>query len=260
MEKINYVLFKKKEYEKLKLLKSEYKQIQDDLKYYSEYDGSLIVKKNIQLQKQDDLRMELENQISQYKFQQSVTTEKIKKLAALRVEAKRQKKEYNLLIKWKFAFPSIKLNMINSVVPFIQNETNKNLSGILKGKRIIFRVEPTKTTNKLSIIIEDYKHNVKRLFDGWSGGQKDIMSLSIFLALNKLASLKSGKKLSFLILDEKFSSIDHEARNYIIELLKEQTDGRKIWVISHVENMDIYFDQVFKATLTDGISKLEKIK
>lgn len=260
IEKENYLELKKSENDKIKAIRMEYRQIQKDLKYYDGYDTKLIDEKEKEAKKYDDMLIELDKMIAQYKFQQAETTAKVKQLAKLKVEIKKEQGEYDLLMRWKLAFPTIKLNMINSVVPFIQSETNKNLSSVLQGKRIVLNVEPSKSTNKLSIIIEDYEHGINRQFDGWSGGQKDTMSLSIFLALNRLASLKSGKQLPFLILDEKFSSVDYESRNAIIELLKEQAKHRKIWVISHVENLDVNFNQVFKTEMKNGISTLERTR
>jgi exonuclease SbcC len=261
IEQSRYDHIKAKAKEKLAKIKADYQQIKKDIKLFGDdFDVSLLDKKNAKFDKLEYTRKQLEKDIGQYRFRQQQATSKVKKLAIIKKDAESKQIEFDILVKWKSALPLIKLNMIHDIIPFIQTETNKNLSELLKGKRILFKVEPDKLTNRLSIDIEDYEHHIKRPFEGWSGGQKAEMALSVFLALNKLASLRSGKKLNFLILDEKFSSIDSESRNTVIEILKEQQAGKKIWVISHVENIDVHFNQVFKATMNDGVSKLEQVK
>ena len=166
--------------------------------------------------------------------------------------------EYKIMVFWKDALPKIKIEMINSVIPFVESETNKYLSQILSGKMIKFKVDPDKATNKLDLMIYDYENNVERIFEGWSGGEKDKMTLSVYLALNKLASLRSGKKVNFLILDEKFATLGEESRN-VFEMLRNEYGDRKIWMISHVKDIDSEFKEIVNVKKVNKISQIQII-
>ena len=109
---------------------------------------------------------------------------------------------------------------------------------------LTFDLDASKSNNKLDIMITDTVNKRKRAIEGWSGGQRDKMSISIYLALNKLAKMKSGVELNFLILDEKLASIDEESHPILLDVLKNERAGRKIFCISHVNNIESEFDEV----------------
>ena len=121
----------------------------------------------------------------------------------------------------------------------------------------MFPIDVDKAQNRFDLIIEDSEFGVKRIFEGWSGGQKNRMALSVYLALNKLASLKSGKSVNFLILDEKFAEVDDESRYIILDMLREEYKGRKIWVISHIKDIGSQFENIVKVEMKNNISNIK---
>jgi len=181
-----------------------------------------------------------------------------KKVKQVRVKINKLSKRYNMLKVLIDFYPKMKLYIINKVVPFIEYETNRYLGQILNGKVIKFTVDYEKMQNKLNIIIYDYENKIERIYEGWSGGERGTMDLSIFLALNKLASIRSGKNIKFLILDEKFANLDYEIRNKVFEMLNNEKH-RKIFCISHVAGIETEFVQVFNIQKYNGISNLKRV-
>ncbi len=72
-----------------------------------------------------------------------------------------------------------------------------------------------------------------------SGGEEDIVNLSLRLALARLITERAGQPLSLLILDEVFASLDSERRQNVMELLNNLRNWfDQILVISHFEEIN----------------------
>lgn len=72
-----------------------------------------------------------------------------------------------------------------------------------------------------------------------SGGETDIVNLSLRLALARLITERAGQPLSLLILDEVFGSLDTERRQNVLEVLRRLRDWfQQILVISHIEDIN----------------------
>ncbi|HWD37813.1 MAG TPA: SbcC/MukB-like Walker B domain-containing protein, partial [Fimbriimonas sp.] len=69
-----------------------------------------------------------------------------------------------------------------------------------------------------------------------SGGEEDVVALSLRLALSELIQERQGRPMSLLILDEVFGSLDADRRQAVLDRLAA-LKGRfeQIIVISHVE-------------------------
>lgn len=211
-------------------------------KYQNEYD-----KLNGMIDVLSDKIKDDENKIKNYYIY-------VKKITAVNKELDKYSKDYDVSMFWKMSLPKIKVDIIAGIIPFLEMETNKYLSQILPGKIIKFVADSSKVNNKLDVIIYDYENDVERIYEGWSGGEKDKMSISVYLALNKLASIKSKKTIDFLILDEKFSALDSESRMILLEMLKAEYENRKLFVISHTNDIISEFDQIVEVKKQDGIS------
>ncbi len=72
-----------------------------------------------------------------------------------------------------------------------------------------------------------------------SGGEEDIVNLSMRLALARLITERAGQPLSLLILDEVFGSLDTDRRRSVMNLLNSLRDWfEQILVISHIEEIN----------------------
>lgn len=80
-----------------------------------------------------------------------------------------------------------------------------------------------------------------------SGGEEDIVNLSLRLALARLITERAGQPLSLLILDEVFASLDSERRQSVMELLNNlRTWFSQILVISHFEEINEAADRCLR--------------
>lgn len=245
--------------ESLSVIKKTYNKLKEDLTVYKDYDLKELEKQKAERDRLELQEKELDKELSTLEFQQKQFNLATKTLSELRESAEAEEKEYQDALYWKQNFPRVKLLVISETVPYIQALTNHNLSKITDSLEISLKVDPLRVNDRLDVIITD-KRGVKpkqRIFEGWSGGQKDGMSIASFLALNKLASQVSGCKINFLLLDERFSSIDSNKRAEIFELLRESRGDRKLLAISHVEDIEGEFNEIVRVHNENGISRLE---
>jgi exonuclease SbcC len=80
-----------------------------------------------------------------------------------------------------------------------------------------------------------------------SGGEEDIVNLSLRLALARLITERAGQPMSLLILDEVFASLDAERRHSVMTLLNNlRTWFSQILVISHFEEINEAADRCLR--------------
>lgn len=242
---------------KLLIIRKKIKNVKSDLKDYDGIDESDIENYEIEFDKIEDKLSSCEKKINLLDYKIDKYYDIKRRLKKLDEELSQINKYYEIRKFWSEAYPEIKIEMIKDVIPFIQAETNKYLSQIFPGKYIEFKLDPKKANNKLDLIIHDRDNKLSRVFEGFSGGQRNRMSMSVYLALNKLASMRSGKNINFLILDEKFASIDSKTRPIVIEMLKTEYKDRKIFAISHVNDIEKEFNQVIEFKIENGITKIK---
>ena len=105
-------------------------------------------------------------------------------------------------------------------------------------------------------VLDDEKY---RSLADLSGGEIDLVALSLRLALAEVVSARHGSGgAGFLILDECFASQDQERRSTILSALRNlKTNYHQIFLVSHVENMEDYVDQVISISLNADRSETE---
>ncbi|MGH7523168.1 MAG: AAA family ATPase [Gemmatimonadales bacterium] len=80
-----------------------------------------------------------------------------------------------------------------------------------------------------------------------SGGEEDVVNLSLRLAISQLIAERAGQPLSLLVLDEIFGSLDDEHRASVLALLRALSDRfPQVILITHVEGMQDAFDRVIR--------------
>ncbi len=127
---------------------------------------------------------------------------------------------------------NFKVKITSHELPAISTEASRLFSNITKGRYLNLRID------------EDFNFRVIRdekdvELETLSGGEKDLASLCLRLAISKRISALAGRKnMGFLALDEVFGSQDEDRREELINSLSEiSRDFRQIFVISH--NQDV---------------------
>jgi exonuclease SbcC len=105
-------------------------------------------------------------------------------------------------------------------------------------------------------VLDDEKY---RELSELSGGEIDLVALALRLALAEVVSSRHGSGgAGFLILDECFASQDQERRSTILSALRNlKASYHQIFLVSHVENMEDYVDQVININLSADRTETE---
>lgn len=85
-----------------------------------------------------------------------------------------------------------------------------------------------------------------------SGGEQDVASLAMRMAISQMIADRSGRAFSLLILDEVFGSLDRDRRALLIDTLGTLL-GRfeQIIVITHIEETRDAFEHAYRVTYND---------
>lgn len=80
-----------------------------------------------------------------------------------------------------------------------------------------------------------------------SGGEEDIVNLSLRLAMAEMICERTGQPLGLLVLDEVFGSLDADRRENTLQLLRRLRDRfDQIIIISHIEEIQAGADQCLR--------------
>jgi exonuclease SbcC len=108
---------------------------------------------------------------------------------------------------------------------------------------------------EITVLDDEKYHELAEL----SGGEIDLVALALRLALAEVVSSRHGSGgAGFLILDECFASQDQERRSTILSALRNlKASYHQIFLVSHVENMEDYVDQVININLSADRTETE---
>lgn len=128
---------------------------------------------------------------------------------------------------------------------------NKQLE--LLSKR--YRLQQVPDTLALQVVDRDMCDEIRTVYS-LSGGESFLISLALALGLSSLSS--NNMKVESLFIDEGFGSLDAESLRMAMEALEQlQSQGRKIGVISHVQEMSERIStQVILSKQANGKSKI----
>ena len=108
---------------------------------------------------------------------------------------------------------------------------NKHLSYLSKR----YKLQQVPDTLALQVIDCDMCDEIRTVYS-LSGGESFLISLALALGLSSLSS--NNLKVESLFIDEGFGSLDADSLRTAMEALEQlQMQGRKIGVISHVQEM-----------------------
>jgi exonuclease SbcC len=97
---------------------------------------------------------------------------------------------------------------------------------------------------------------------GFSGGERDVVSLCARLAMSELVGSAAQRPPRFLVLDEVFGSLDESRRQNVVELLRRLRDRfEQVIVITHIEGVREGLDRVITVRYDEesGASVVEQV-
>jgi exonuclease SbcC len=85
-----------------------------------------------------------------------------------------------------------------------------------------------------------------------SGGEEDMLHLSLRLAISQMVAERAGQPLSLLVLDEIFGSLDEARRHNVVALLRGLADRfPQVILITHIESVRDGVDRVLRVELDE---------
>jgi len=174
--------------------------------------------------------------------------------------------QFEIVKVWKQLFHIIG-NSKEAFNIYVQRLTLKNLLKLANShlyqlnKRYSLQMnESYKSGEELNFnLIDHYQTDQSRLVDTSSGGEKFIISLALALGLSDLAS--KNVKIDSLFIDEGFGTLDNNTLETVISTLETlQSQGKKIGIISHVENLKERIPTQIQVTKkSNGVSSIDVV-
>jgi DNA repair exonuclease SbcCD ATPase subunit len=151
----------------------------------------------------------------------------------------------------------LKSLIFDNVTPSL-NEYANDFMGILNPEMTVELSTVTKLAtgelrDKFSLNVEN--KTGAPVFNGNSGGEKQIVNLAIALAFNKQMRSMSSTTPEFLVLDEPFENLDAGASEQVIELMKH-IDSNNIFLVTHNQDVKDLIPSRIKVTKKEGIAML----
>jgi len=143
----------------------------------------------------------------------------------------------------------------------LHNELDRGLSDLRGDLNAAMRPEISELASRfLADLTDDRYHelelnedyDVTILDDGVpkpviSGGEEDLASLVLRLAISQMIAERAGQPLSLLVLDEIFGSLDEARRQHVVGLLRRLADRfPQVILITHIEQVREGLDRVIR--------------
>lgn len=162
-------------------------------------------------------------------------------------------------------FKAIKMRRINLILGLLNEYANDVLKIISNGKRMVEIVSKRKTSkkstlDKLGIIMHDGNKSVP--VELASDGQETQIGLAMLFGTLKTVYKLSNKSVSCVWLDEVFGPLDAKSFERVFESMIpmfNMTKSQSLYIISHRDIDERFFDRQWKFELIDDITHFETI-
>jgi DNA repair protein SbcC/Rad50 len=136
--------------------------------------------------------------------------------------------------------------LLSRIRPILESETGSLLHKISEGKYSGVELDQD---YKIFIYDKGEKYGINR----FSGGEQDLVSLCLRLAISRLIAEKSGsRKINFLILDEIFASQDEDRRQKILTAMHAlSSQFRQLFLVTHVSDIKDQMPVVYEVKEID---------
>lgn len=156
--------------------------------------------------------------------------------------------DYNWVIDDPLGNNGIKAYLFDSSLDFLNRELER-YSEIL-GFHIAFEIDLSTTRKEFCTLIEKDNHVID--YDELSGGEKQLVDISMAFAMNQALSLSKGINLAFL--DEVFESLSSDNIELVIQLVREVYKDKTLFLISHHESLPFSNVKILEVEKRNGLS------
>ncbi len=161
-------------------------------------------------------------------------------------------KKQNLYDRLRNLVVEFKSKITSRELPAISREASKLFSKITMNRYYNLKID---TEFNFKVSREDKEVELESL----SGGEKDLASLCLRVAISKRISALMGRaNMGFLALDEVFGSQDEERREELMNALgKISVEFKQIFVVSHNQDVQEQFPNLLLINKKNGYSQAE---
>ena len=154
-----------------------------------------------------------------------------------------------MLERLKSFVSEFKSRITSQELPAISNEASRLFASITKERYQNLRID-----SSFNFLVNREDKEVELLT--LSGGEKDLASLCLRVAISKRISALAGRtNMGFLALDEVFGSQDEDRREELLNALgKISNEFKQIFVVSHNQDVQEAFPQRLLIQKVNGFS------
>lgn len=179
--------------------------------------------------------------------------ERLKEARALTRRLRDERREWRWRGEVAAALSAYREDASRRARPTLEAETSLLLSKVTRGR---YGSVALSDGYFLEIVDGGVAHPLRR----FSGGEQDLASLCLRLALSRTLARQRGAEAGFVILDEVFGSQDADRRATLLEQLRllVESDFRQLFVVSHTEDVTGHCDLFIRVERgADGLSTTE---
>jgi exonuclease SbcC len=168
------------------------------------------------------------------------------------VEARQLDRDLMLNIELDRAFSDLRGELNDTLRPDLSDLGSRFLRDLTSGRYTEFELDE----EYVPTIVEDGEPQVVL-----SGGEEDVVSLALRLAISQMIAERAGQPLSLLILDEIFGSLDEERRTAVVDLLRRLADRfPQVILITHIDTVRDGFDRILRLVydVERGVARVEE--
>jgi len=169
----------------------------------------------------------------------------IEKFSELKEERNKYESKY-FISRWLFDnLPMIKLMYIDEHKAALENSINEYLSQM--GLPFIVRIDTQKELKTKKEVKDEFSFVIKHMNkkadkNDISGGEEILLMLAVQFAINDLVH----PRLKIEMYDEVFAPLDDASTNMMIDTLKDRSDSKQVFIITHRPEVANAFDNVIK--------------
>lgn len=186
------------------------------------------------------------------------------KIEELNKEIEDRRKEIPYIDFWKEAFGDmgIKSFIFDLICSSLTSRANHYV-GVLSGGAVSIEFDTQKklksgeVREKFDVLIS--KESQKTDYKSYSGGEKRRISLAVDMALSDISCEYNQTGINIVVFDEQTNYMDGEGRRHFLNLLKDVSKTKQVFVVDHDSEFKSNFDNVWTITKEKGISTIERI-
>lgn len=156
--------------------------------------------------------------------------------------------DYNWVIEDPLGNNGIKAYLFDSSLDFLNKELEKYYE--ILGFHISFEIDLSTTRKEFCTLIEKDGHIMD--YDELSGGEKQLVDISMAFAMNQALTVSKGINIAFL--DEVFESLSSDNIELVIQLVKEVYKDKTLFLISHHDSLPFSNVKILEVEKRNGLS------